>query len=61
MLKFKQELINDIPFTTTYSDENRYVVREKIPYVTASDPTELGRQYTEGDEIPEELRIVIEE
>ncbi len=35
----------------TYSNENRYVVREGVSYCEAVDPAELGRQYTEGEEI----------
>lgn len=36
-------------FTRTYSNANRYVVREGVPYDEAIDPSEYGRTYTEGD------------
>ena len=35
-------------FTKTYSDANRYVVREEIEYSEAIDPSEFNRIYTEG-------------
>lgn len=41
--------INDREFTRTYSDANRYVVRNNISYGEACDPAEFGRTYTEGD------------
>ena len=44
--------INGTPFTYTHSDSNRYVVRDGINYAEAYDPTEYGRTYTEGEEIP---------
>lgn len=40
--------INGVLFTRTYSDANRYVVREGIEYEEALDPTEFGRAYVEG-------------
>lgn len=40
--------------THTYSDENRYVVRDNISYVDAYDPAEFNRTYTEGELIPKE-------
>lgn len=39
-------------FTKTYSDDNKYVVREGAAYTEAYDPAEFGRTYTEGEEIP---------
>ena len=39
-------------FTRTYSDANRYVVREDVSYSEACDPSEFGRTYTEGDVMP---------
>lgn len=39
-------------FTRTYSNSNRYVVREGIDYEIADDPAELGRKYREGEEMP---------
>lgn len=48
--------IGDKQFTYTYSDSNRYVVRDGISYAEAYDPAEFGRTYTEG-ELMEEERI----
>lgn len=49
-------------FIRTYSDENRYVVRDGIEYTEACDPAELGRVYTEGDPLPpEEIAAQAEE
>lgn len=47
-------VLNNREFTKTWSDANRYVVRDGISYSEANDPTEFGRTYTEGDLIPEE-------
>ena len=44
--------INDTAFTHTYSDDNRYVVRDGVNFAEAYDPTSYGRTYTEGDLIP---------
>ena len=44
--------INGRDFVRTYSDENRYVVRDDIEYSEACDPAEFNRQYIEGDIIP---------
>ena len=41
-------------FTRTYSDANRYVVRDGIEYSEAYDPAELGRTYTEGNIMSDE-------
>lgn len=41
--------INGVPFTRTYSDSNRYVVRDGIEYSEANDPSEFNRTYTEGN------------
>jgi hypothetical protein len=46
--------INGVAFVRTYSDANRYVVRDGVSYDEANDPASLGRTYTEGDEIREE-------
>lgn len=45
--------IKDRKMIRTYSDENRYVVRDGISYSEACDPAEFGRTYVEGDIIPE--------
>lgn len=42
-------MLNGREFTRTYSDANRYVVRDGIEYGEANDPSEFGRIYTEGD------------
>ncbi|MBR3237081.1 MAG: hypothetical protein IKF99_15850 [Oscillospiraceae bacterium] len=39
-------------FIRTYSDANRYVVRDGESYAEACDPAEFGRMYTEGDPLP---------
>ena len=45
--------INGEDFTRTYSNENRYVVRDGIAYGEAVDPAKYGRTYTEGDLMPD--------
>lgn len=51
MIKTESFTINGRAFTKTYSDANRYVVRDDIEYSEAIDPSEFNRQYTEGREI----------
>lgn len=46
-------------FIRTYSDSGRYVVRDGESYSEACDPAEFGRQYTEGELMPEEDRLAI--
>ena len=47
--------IDGTQFRRTYSDDNRYVVREGVSYDEAIDPMEYPREYTEGDKkSPEE-------
>ena len=41
--------VNGREFTRTYSDTNRYVVRDGVEYSEANDPSEFGRTYEEGD------------
>lgn len=48
-IKTETFYINEREFTRTYSDANRYVVRDGISYSEACDPSEFGRVYTEGD------------
>lgn len=43
--------VNGRDFIRTYSDANKYVVRDGISYSEACDPAEFGRTYTEGDTI----------
>ena len=51
MIKTETFYIGEQEFTRTYSDANRYVVRDGVSYGEACDPAELGRTYTEGDVI----------
>ena len=44
--------VNGRDFIRTYSDANRFVVRDGVEYSEACDPAELGRTYTEGDVMP---------
>lgn len=46
--------VNGRDFIRTISDSGRYVVREGVSYSEACDPAEYGRQYTEGDLMPED-------
>lgn len=52
----RQETItkDGIQLLKTFSDSNRYVVRDGISYSEAIDPIDSGRTYTEGDEMPDE-------
>ena len=54
MIKTESLTIGGQEFTKTYSDDNRYVVRDGISYSEAIDPAYLGRTYTEGDVMPDE-------
>lgn len=54
MIKQENLQINGQEFIRTYSDDNRYVVREGISYSEAVDPAEFNRVYTEGDVMPDE-------
>ena len=45
--------VNGRDFIRTISDAGRYVVRDGVSYSEACDPAEYGRQYTEGDLMPE--------
>lgn len=47
-------------FIRTYSDSNRYVVRDGVSYSEAIDPVGSGRVYTEGDIMPEEVTDMTE-
>lgn len=44
--------VNGRDFIRTYSDANRYVVRDGVEYSEACDPAEHDRTYTEGDVMP---------
>lgn len=54
MIKTETITIGGQEYTRTYSDDNRYVVRDGISYSEAIDPAYLGRTYTEGDVMPDE-------
>lgn len=41
--------IGERQFTRTYSDSNRYVVRDGVSYSQACDPAQFGRTYTQGE------------
>ena len=51
--------VNGRDFVRTYSDSGRYVVRDGVEYSEACDPAEFGRQYTEGELMPEEDRLAM--
>lgn len=57
-MAIKQEhfTVNGVDFVKTYSDAGRYVVGgfPEGEYTEASDPTDLGRTYVEGNPIPPE-------
>lgn len=46
--------LNGRQFVRTYSDANRYVVRDGVEYSEANDPAEFNRQYTEGNLMTDE-------
>lgn len=54
MIKTEELLIRNKSFTHTWSSRKRYVVRDGVSYEEAYDLTELHREYTEGEPIPEE-------
>ena len=54
MIQTQTITIGGQEYTRTYSDDNRYVVRDGISYSEAVDPAYLGRTYTEGEEMPDE-------
>ena len=54
MIVTETYMLGDRQFVRTYSDANRYVVREGVEYSEANDPAEFGRVYTEGNLITDE-------
>ena len=54
MIKTEHLTINGRAFVRTYSDSNRYVVRDGAEYSEAYDPEEFGRVYEEGEIIESE-------
>lgn len=55
MIITERVTINNREFIRTYSDSNRFVVRDGVSYSEAIDPLESGRVYTEGEVMPEEV------
>lgn len=49
MIRTEHFDVNGRDFIRTYSDSNRYVVRDGVSYSEACDPAEFGRTYTEGE------------
>lgn len=56
MIRTETFMVGDREFTRTWSDDDRYVVGGEPygEYIEATDPSELGRVYTEGELIPPE-------
>ena len=54
MIRTENFQIDGQEYTRTYSDTNKYVVRDGISYSEAIDPAEFNRVYTEGEEMPNE-------
>lgn len=52
MIITEKVTIRNRDFIRTYSDSNRYVVRDGVSYSEAIDPLDSGRVYTEGDVMP---------
>lgn len=46
--------LNGVDFIRTISNDDRYVVRDGVPYVEANDPAEFNRQYTEGERMTDD-------
>lgn len=54
MIRTETFMLGEREFTRTWSDANRFVVRDGVEYTEANDPSEFGRTYVEGDRIPDE-------
>ena len=54
MIRQENLQIDGQEYTRTYSDDNRYVVRDGVSYSEAIDPAYLNRTYTEGETMPDE-------
>lgn len=54
MIRTETYMLGEREFTRTWSDANRYVVRDGVEYSEANDPSEFGRVYTEGEIMPPE-------
>lgn len=55
MIITEKVTIRNRDFIRTYSDSNRFVVRDGVSYSEAIDPLDSGRVYTEGEAMPEEV------
>ena len=55
MIITEKVTIRNRDFIRTYSDSNRFVVRDGVSYSEAIDPLDSGRVYTEGEVMPEEV------
>lgn len=53
MIRTEHFTVGERDYIRTWSDANRYVVRDGISYSEACDPAEFGRIYTEGDAMDE--------
>ena len=54
MIKQEHFDVNGRDFVRTYSDSNRFVVRDGVSYSEACDPAEFERTYTEGEVMEDE-------
>jgi hypothetical protein len=54
MIRTETYMLGEREFTRTWSDANRFVVRNGVEYSEANDPSEFGRVYTEGELMPPE-------
>ena len=52
MIITEKVTIRNRDFIRTYSDSNRYVVRDGVSYSEAIDPLDSSRAYTEGEVMP---------
>ena len=49
MIRTEEMTINGKAFIRTYSDSDRYVVRDSVEYAEAIDLAHLGRTYAESE------------
>lgn len=54
MIKVEIVTIGSRSLMYTYSDDNRYIVRDGVSYREAYDPIDSNRVYTEGEIIEED-------
>ena len=53
--EFYRKREDGVVLVRTYSDTNHYIERDGVIYSEAIDPEEMGRAYTETDQLIEEL------